>query len=106
MADSTPRSSPRKASSPAMPRPDFPLNIHKGTGYWWKKIKGRVCYFGSVATDLAKTRHLVALGKETMRVRSVFKFAYDEGLIPTAVANPLLQPRHIPRKWTHGIYFY
>ncbi len=33
MADSTPRPSPRKASSPGMPRPDFPLNIHKGTGY-------------------------------------------------------------------------
>lgn len=33
------------------PRPDFPLSIHKGTGYWCKKVKGRVFYFGKVADD-------------------------------------------------------
>jgi integrase len=157
---------------PQKPRPDFPLNIHKGTGYWCKKIRGRVHYFGSVADDpkgvaaleeylrdkddlqagreprrktdgltiaelcnqflaekeskrdtgelnprtfwgyhatcegvvkafrkdravtdlvpddfrklrkeLSKTRGAVALGNEIMRVRSIFKFAFDEGLI-------------------------
>jgi len=35
----------------ARPRPDFPLRIHKGTGYWCKKIRGRVYYFGKVADD-------------------------------------------------------
>ncbi|MEX1229373.1 MAG: tyrosine-type recombinase/integrase, partial [Planctomycetaceae bacterium] len=34
------------------PRPDFPLSIHKGTGYWSKKIRGRVFYFGKIADDL------------------------------------------------------
>ncbi len=30
---------------------DFPLSIHQGSGYWCKKIKGRVHYFGKVAED-------------------------------------------------------
>lgn len=30
---------------------DFPLSIHKGTGYWCKKVAGRVYYFGKVADD-------------------------------------------------------
>ena len=40
----------RKAR-PKLPRPDFPLRIHKKTGYWFKKIGGRVYYFGRVADD-------------------------------------------------------
>jgi hypothetical protein len=36
---------------PQKPRPDFPLSIHKGTGYWCKKVRGRVFYFGRVADD-------------------------------------------------------
>jgi integrase len=44
------------ASSGKAPRlPDlarnFPLRIHKGTGYWHKKVRGRVYYFGKVADD-------------------------------------------------------
>jgi hypothetical protein len=172
--DSTASPLPRKAG-PKLPRKDFPLRIHKGTGYWCKKIGGRVHYFGKVADDpkgvaaeeewarvkddlytgreprtvdldaltveqlafrflaekeskrdngelnprtyqgqfatcqtvvevfdknrcrpvanlvpddfrklraiLAKTRKAVALGNEIMRVRSIFKFALDEGLI-------------------------
>lgn len=31
--------------------------------------------------DSYKTRKAVALGNEIMRVRSIFKFAFDEGLI-------------------------
>jgi integrase len=39
--------------TPARPRrrEKFPLSIHKGTGYWCKKIRGRVYYFGRVADD-------------------------------------------------------
>ena len=158
------------------PHKDFPLSIHKGSGYWCKKVRGRVFYFGKVADDpkgqaaleqwldqkddllagheprakidaltvgdlcnrflahkeqqrdnheihprtfwdnyntcarivkafgrgravtnlvpddfrklraiLAKTRGAVALGNEVMRIRSIFKFAFDEGLILSPV---------------------
>jgi integrase len=40
-----------RKSVPGKPRPDFPLSIHKGTGYWCKKVRGRVYYFGKVADD-------------------------------------------------------
>ena len=33
------------------PRPDFPLSIHQGSGYWCRKVKDRVYYFGKVADD-------------------------------------------------------
>lgn len=33
------------------PRPDFPLSIHQGSGYWCRKVHGRVYYFGKVADD-------------------------------------------------------
>ena len=33
------------------PSKDFPLGIHKATGYWRKKVKGRVYYFGKVSSD-------------------------------------------------------
>src|SRR3972149_6471840 len=33
------------------PHKDFPLSIHKGSGYWCKKVRGRVFYFGKVADD-------------------------------------------------------
>ncbi|MBM4128198.1 MAG: integrase [Nitrospira sp.] len=61
--DSTRHDSPRKAANrrkpegpsgvrtPAKPHPDFPLSIHKGTGYWCKKVRGKVHYFGKVADD-------------------------------------------------------
>ena len=46
----------RKAR-PKLPRPDFPLRIHKKTGYWFKKIGGRVYYFGRVADDPKGVTH-------------------------------------------------
>src|SRR4051812_35545837 len=49
MSNSIGRKSRRK--QPQKPRPDFPLSIHKGTGYWCKKVSGRVHYFGKVAAD-------------------------------------------------------
>jgi len=51
---STARTSSRKSSrstKPEKPRPDFPLSQHKGTGYWCKKLRGKVYYFGKVAED-------------------------------------------------------
>jgi hypothetical protein len=33
----------RKPTLPQKPRPDFPLSIHKGTGYWTKKISRPLC---------------------------------------------------------------
>ena len=51
MNDSTRGPSGRKARPPKLPRPDFPLSIHKGSGYWCKKVRGRVHYFGRVADD-------------------------------------------------------
>jgi len=51
MCDSTRHGSRGKPSRkrPSKPRPDFPLNIHNKTGYWCKKVRGRVDYFGKVA---------------------------------------------------------
>ena len=57
MSDSTPRRSAGKS--------DFPLSIHKGTGYWCKKVRGRVYYFGKVADD---PKGVAAL-EEWLRVR-------------------------------------
>ncbi len=50
MSNSTRRGSRGKAEL-TKPRKDFPLNIHQGTGYWCKKVRGRVYYFGKVADD-------------------------------------------------------
>lgn len=49
MADSTKARSRRKAA-PKTHR-DFPLKVHKGRGYWCKKVLGKVHYFGKVADD-------------------------------------------------------
>ncbi|HEY1599242.1 MAG TPA: tyrosine-type recombinase/integrase [Pirellulales bacterium] len=37
--------------------------------------------FELLRTDIAKTRALVSLGNEVQRIRSIFKYAFDEGLI-------------------------
>jgi hypothetical protein len=33
-------------NAPVKPRPDFPLTLHKASGQYCKKIKGRIWYFG------------------------------------------------------------
>lgn len=42
---------PKVSRNPRKPRPDFPLSVHKGSGYWCKKVRGRVHYFGKVSDD-------------------------------------------------------
>ena len=44
---------------------DFPLSIHKGSGYWCKKVRGRVFYFGKVSDDPKGVKAL----DEWLRVR-------------------------------------
>ena len=44
------------------PRPDFPLFAH-ARGYWAKKVRGRLVYFGKVADD--------PKGKATMPLRTM-----------------------------------
>jgi len=40
----------KKPPRPAKPRPDFPLFPH-AAGYWAKKVRGKLHYFGKVADD-------------------------------------------------------
>ncbi len=44
-------------AKPSKPK-DFPLSIHKGTGRWFKKVKGRQVYFGKIADDPKGARAL------------------------------------------------
>jgi integrase len=60
MANSTRPSAGRKSTAKAQkPREDFPLFPH-ARGYWAKKVRGRLIYFGKIADDLEGAR---AVGK-------------------------------------------
>ena len=39
------------AGKPKKPSKDFPLGIHRGTGYWCRKVRGRTHYFGKIVDD-------------------------------------------------------
>lgn len=47
MSDSNPRAKSAKLRKPK----EFPLQVHKASGRWSKKVKGRRVYFGKVADD-------------------------------------------------------
>lgn len=52
MTDSTlARSRGKAASKSNSSSKDFPLKIHKGRGYWCKKVRGVLHYFGKVSDD-------------------------------------------------------
>ena len=51
-----------KTIRPGKPRPDFPLFPH-ARGYWAKKVRGQLHYFGKVSDDpkgVAAARSMVA----------------------------------------------
>ena len=50
MPKSTTKTRPAKAPAAKKPRPDFPLTPHP-RGYWCKKVRGKLRYFGKIADD-------------------------------------------------------
>ena len=53
MTDKSSRKTSARKAPPKLKKPheDFPLGIHRGTGYWCKKVSGKVWYFGKISDD-------------------------------------------------------
>ena len=66
---STKSTSRTSASKPKKPRKDFPLSIHKGTGYWCKKVRGQVHYFGKVEDDPKGAQSAISANIPTIHYR-------------------------------------
>jgi integrase len=93
MSDSTRKR--RKAATPAKPSPEFPLGIHKGSGYWCKKVRGKVYYFGKVADD-PKGKAALELWREQkddLLAGREPRLRTEEGLVVGDLCNQFLEAK-------------
>src|SRR5947209_14614956 len=82
-----PADKPPKPTKPAKPYPDFPLTAHPA-GYWCKKIRGKLHYFGPWADpDGALKKYLAE--KEALHAGRKPREASD-GLTVKELANRFL----------------
>jgi integrase len=98
--DSTPAAAPSK---PAKPRPDFPLGPHP-SGYWCKKIRGTLHYFGPRWHDAAGAAAAAPLAeaeynqqKDDLHAGRKPREAAPEGLTVKELANAFLHAKEALR---------
>jgi len=89
MSESTrTRRSQKAAGRPPKPYPDFPLYPHP-LGYWAKKIRGRLYYFGRWGRVIGGTMTRVECDgwKDTLELYKVQKDDPSAGRIPRSPAD-------------------
>ena len=74
---------PDPANKPAKPYPEFPLTAHPA-GYWCKKIRGKIHYFGPW-DDPDRRAAIVVHGE--LRGRGCIRGAQDHALVPLRLAG-------------------